>query len=124
MRFRSAQALLQDRIELEQWLSDIEYALRSLKLCGRANSCTGPHIGQLWRGCEAGALVLDTSADLLRYTCDSQGYSNLPERLREARGIFRECLAETKAELKTIGGVRQLRLMLAEEGAHEGALAA
>lgn len=121
--FRSAQTLLQEKIDITQWLDDIEYALRSLRLCGRANACTGVHAAQVWRGCEAGAIVLDTSADLLRYSCDSSGYCNLAARLRDARGIFRECIADTKSELKLIGGVRQLRLALESDG-HEYELAA
>lgn len=129
---RTAQTLLQEKIDISQWLDDIEFGLRSIKACNGALYCTNIHAAQLYRAASAAGVVLDRTAEtivasdgLIEYEEGGRtrrGF-NVEGRLKQARAIFRECLAETKAELKAIGGVRQLRLAL-ESGGHDYALAA
>jgi hypothetical protein len=116
-----AQTLMQDRIDAEQWLSDVEYALRSIKACGSSLHCTGVHAGQLSRGLAVAREWVDFST--LHARTGSEG-SYTATALRDARDQLRELLKGIKAELKAIGGVKQLRLALAEEGHGEFALAA
>lgn len=121
---RSAQVLVQEKIDITQWLDDIEYGLRSVKACGGERYCTGVHAAQLYRASAAAAIVLDSTAENVFHSSTyHNGIRNTAGKLREARDIFRECLRETKAELKAIGGVKQLRLAL-ESGGHDYALAA
>lgn len=115
----SAARWLQHRIEAQQLLDDIDYGLRSIKACGSALHCTGLHAGQLSRACDAAALFLDSTGESIYYAQDTA------LRLREAKAIARETLAETKAIIREeIGTVRQLRLAIAAESAHEMELAA
>ena len=114
---------LQHRIEAQQLLEDIDYALRSIRECGSANYVgKGVHFYQLERGCEAAALFLDSTATAVRYAGGGHGCK---ARLLEAKKIAAETLKETKAIIREqFGTARQLRLAIAAEGAHEMALAA
>lgn len=110
---RSAQTLVQEKIDISQWLDDIKYGLRSIKTCGGERYCTGVHAAQLYRASAAAAIVLDSTAENVYHSSTYEnGIRNTAAKLREARDIFRECLKETKAELKAIGGIKQLRLAL------------
>lgn len=115
--------LYQAKIETVQLLDDVEYALRSIKVCGSAHSCVGVHGGQLVRGCAAAAQVLDSTTDGVMY---SGGGHNVTMKLREAKAILRECVKDTNDRLREMGGVKQLRLAIAAAGAdtHEMGLAA
>lgn len=117
---------LQHRIEAQQLLDDIEYGLRSIKACSGSRYCTGVHAAQLDRASSAAALFLDLEAETVRFAGNDFHRDATAERLREAKTIARETLAETKLAMKQFGwtGARQLRLGIAEQGAHEGALAA
>lgn len=118
----SAARWLQHRIEAQQLLDDIEYGLRSIKVCGSALHCTGVHAGQLDRACEAAALFLDREPSAIRH---SQGGHGTRERLLEAKKIAAETLKETKAVIREeIGTATQLRLAIAAQSAHEMELAA
>jgi hypothetical protein len=89
----SAQAALQLRIDAQQLLDSIEYGLRSIRACGGERYCTGIHAGQLAAAKAAAASI---------------GCAELRDAKAEAAGL----LKAAKADLKAIGGVRQLRLAL------------
>lgn len=108
----NANVMLQSQIETQQLLDDVEYALRSIKTCGSTHSCVGVHAGQLHRGAAAAAKVLGCETATVLY---SQGGHGTVDKLREAKGILRETLAETKAIVKGFGKRSQLRLALAGE---------
>lgn len=114
-------ALFQSKIDTAQLLDEIEYALRSIKACGSAHYCTGPHAGQLARGCAAAGEFLDLTADTILY---SQGGHGTAARLREAKTIAKATLAETNAAIKACGTLAQRRLAFTAEATHEHALAA
>jgi hypothetical protein len=108
--------LLQERIDAEQSLATIEYGLRSLDLCG-IYGCTGLHAGQLVNARYEAGRVLGRDGAI--------GEDNGTKRLlRLARDQAREWLKTVKAEIREQGGIRQLRLAIAAEGAHDSALAA
>lgn len=117
----NAQAMLQGQIETQQLLDDVEYALRSIEMCGGTHSCVGVHAGQLHRGAAAAAMVLDCTTDTVLY---SQGGHGTVDRLREAKAIYRETLKESKATVKLFGSRAQLRLALAGEAGEQLAVAA
>lgn len=128
----NAQTVLQWKIEATQLLDDITYGLKSIKVCGGEDCCTGVHAGQLYRACEAAALFLDSTADGILHSRSSHcglSYRDTEARLREAKKIAAETLKETKQAAKDFGfgTARQLRLGLAAEAAadtHEYALSA
>lgn len=117
----NANVMMQSQIETQQLLDDVEYALRSIKTCGSTHSCGGVHAGQLHRGAAAAAKVLDCEAATVLY---AQGGHGTAAKLREAKGILRETLAETKAIVKGFGKRSQLRLALAGEECEQLAVAA
>lgn len=106
MTAAATQAAIQAAIAAQQSLDTIEYGLRSVKVCGGAYRCTGPHAGQLSAACaeagavlgQAGAVQLDNGTEFL---------------LRRAKAEARLTLDAAKAERKAIGGIRQQRLALA-----------
>lgn len=109
----TAAQLLQERIDAQQSLDAIEYGLRSIEACDGWLYCTGIHAGQLVRACyEAGRVLGRDGAVVLDNGC--------ARLLRLARDQAR---ARLKAAKVDCGGVRQLRLALAEL-AHQQSLAA
>lgn len=120
--FGGSIATMQLRIDAQQALDGIEYALRSIKACGGSTFCTGIHAGQLARGIHAAA---DIGITIESNGRDGWGAPDLrAEGLREAKKQATELLKLAKADLKAIGGIKQLRLAFADEGAHNAALAA
>jgi GH24 family phage-related lysozyme (muramidase) len=129
--------LIQWKIEATELRDAIDYAIRSIDTCGGKDFCTGIHAGQLYRGCEAAALFLDSTTEGILHSCEytmnggqwHSGRGDTKARLREALKLARENLRETEALLKGAGTLAQRRLALAGELAaaadtHERALAA
>jgi hypothetical protein len=111
----TAQALLQGRIDAQQRLDALVYALRSVKVVGSLNGY-GAHARQIIDGQLAAAVVLRGDREQWR-AMDAHW-------LRVAKDQATEELKAAKAALKDFGGVRQLRLALATGDAHEFGLAA
>lgn len=107
-------AQYQGLIDAAQIADDIDYALRSIKTCGGSWGCTGIHAGQLYRGCAAAGLLLDSDAQ----TILNSGKFECKTKLLAAKKIAAECLKESRQALKDFGagGKRQLRLALASDG--------
>lgn len=127
--------LLQEQIEETQLLSDIEYALRSIKACGGARYCTGIHAAQLARGLAIAADLDGCTIDTIKGRCYSGfggTYSDgaLLIALRESKALLAEMLKETKGTIKQLGTLAQRRLALTDEltltaaASHEYGLAA
>lgn len=106
----TAQALLQARIDAQQDYDAVVYGLRSISTCGSSHSCVGVHAGQLHRAAWAAARALDREANSILYAGGGHSTGFL---LKQAKDVLAERLKAAKAELKAVGGVRQLRLALA-----------
>lgn len=115
----TAQTIMQDRIDAQQALDAIEYGLRSIKACGSPATCTGPHAGQL-----AEARRIAESYGLTISGQNDPWSGATAASLRTAKAELKALLADITAELKALGGIRQLRMTFAAEAAHDFELTA
>jgi hypothetical protein len=115
----TAQETIQRQIDAQQRLDTIEYGIRALRERARTGTYSAGDIDEIYRQDQYGKQILRA--------CQLTGEAwdlNLDARLREARDAAREELREAKAARKGFGGIRQLRLALAETAADTFELAA
>lgn len=109
----NARAALQEIIDAQQSYDAIEYGLRSIKTCGGAFHCVGPHAGQLTVALYEAGRLLGRGGPIPR----DNGIKVL---LQAAKVKAAARLKAAKAARKAFGGVRQLRLAIAaDEGRAE-----
>jgi hypothetical protein len=116
----SVRAAMQLRIDAQQAHDAIDYALRSVRECGGSVFCTGVHAVQL----EAGRAAAASIGSVVGYNNGDRWTDRVKSDLIAAKKDAAELVKAAKADLKAIGGVRQLRLALATGDGHEYALAA
>jgi hypothetical protein len=108
----TAAASLQWRIDIEQQAEAIKYGQRALRE-------TGTHLGAPWA--QAQWHAAREACALIDVECPyAPCYGGAELALKTAAAEYKALLKDAKA---ACGGVRQLRLALAAEGAHEFALA-
>lgn len=110
----NAREALQERIDAQESYDAIVYGLRSIKVCRGALYCTGPHAGQLARAKTEAASVL--GEPVLSVVTDTYREYQVTLKIQAAKVKAAERLRAAKAALKGLGGVKQLRLAIADPG--------
>lgn len=111
----NARATLQEYIDAQESHAAIVYGLRSIKTCGGVWHCVGPHAGQLERAKQAAARELGVEVGV-GYMDNYREYQ-LTEQLRAAKVAAAARVKSAREGRKAFGGVRQLRLAIAEDRA-------